>query len=146
MTPNRCSNFDCGRFVPVGQEFCPRHRPDSDDPAPSPYLRALRMRDFSHIAESEVIALVRQAASRAEADGVTEEIGALRLILQRLLTEQGDLDLLSKNVPHIIRAALDAARTRQALVGAPPNPVDVETDITLMGLGAQAMTRKGDTP
>lgn len=143
MTPARCSNDDCGRFVQVGQEFCSRHRPDSDDP--SPYLRALQMRDFSHIAESDVIALVRQAASRAEKDGVTEEIGALRLILQRLLTEQGDLDLLSKNIPHIIRAALDAARTRQSLIGAPLSPLDEEVEERLKGMGALAMAKKGAT-
>jgi hypothetical protein len=57
-----------------------------------------------------------ETAQTAEA-GLTEEIGALRFVLHRLLSEEDDLAKLAAGVARIASVVIQAAKAQQALSG-----------------------------
>lgn len=61
--------------------------------------------------------LARVIAQAAAERGVLEEIGALRLVLARLLVEEDDLTKLAANVARVASVAVQAARAQRAIAG-----------------------------
>lgn len=61
--------------------------------------------------------LARVIAQAAAERGVLEEIGALRLVLARLLVEEDDLTKLAANVARVASVAVQAARAQRAIDG-----------------------------
>ena len=61
--------------------------------------------------------LIQQAASGAIAEGIVDELGALRVVLARLVTEQDDLPALASNVARVAAVAIRAAQVQHAIRG-----------------------------
>ncbi|MBA2278241.1 MAG: hypothetical protein H0W06_10815 [Chloroflexia bacterium] len=61
--------------------------------------------------------LARVIAEAAAERGLVEEIGALRLVLARLLVEEDDLSKLAANVARVASVAVQAARAQRAMSG-----------------------------
>jgi len=95
MTGMRCAAAGCGRFVRAGADFCTRH--DERE-------------------RRTVLRLVPKDAKPAE-PGLSEEIGALRFVLQRLLAEEDDLARLAAGVARIASVVVQAAKAQQTMTG-----------------------------
>jgi hypothetical protein len=91
----RCGAAGCGRFVRAGADFCTRH----DGEGRRPVLR-----------------LAPKEPKPAE-PGLSEEIGALRFVLQRLLAEEDDLARLATGVARIASVVVQAAKAQQTMTG-----------------------------
>jgi hypothetical protein len=104
---HRCAAVGCGRFVRPDARFCGRHGPVSDEPIP--FRREAR----------PVLRLVptEPEATQTAESGLTEEIGALRFVLHRLLAEEDDLARLATGVARIASVVIQAAKAQQALSG-----------------------------
>jgi hypothetical protein len=61
--------------------------------------------------------LARVITEAAAERGLVEEIGALRLVLARLLVEEDDLSKLAANVARVASVAVQAARAQRAITG-----------------------------
>jgi hypothetical protein len=62
-------------------------------------------------------AIFAQAARQLEESGLGDEIGALRVVLARLMAEEQDIDRLALNVSRIVSVAVKVAQTQHALTG-----------------------------
>lgn len=86
---------------------------DRDDSA---FQHALQSGDFAALHATPINRLIQEAAADIGRRGVVDELGALRIVLTRLVNEQDDLDRLTANVTRVASVALHAART-QRLIG-----------------------------
>lgn len=86
------------------------------DHPPTPYERALETGSLDELHATSINRLIQQAAIDVDSKGVVDELGALRIVLTRLVNEQQDLDELTANVTRVASVALQAART-QRLIG-----------------------------
>ncbi len=91
-----------------GHDYCWAHRPGEREPPGA--SEALRAR-----IEERVAAVLEQAGS---AQPLAEEIGALRLVLARVLAEQDDPERLATSIPRIVDTVVRAMRAQHALSGA----------------------------
>ncbi len=63
-------------------------------------------------------AVARYASeSNLERESLSEEIGALRLVLARLLVEEEDPARLATSIPRVVDAVVRAIRTQRAISG-----------------------------
>ncbi|MDQ3657709.1 MAG: hypothetical protein M3457_21870 [Chloroflexota bacterium] len=83
---------------------------------PTVYQHALSSGELAALHNTPINRLIQQAAAEVGEKGVVDELGALRLVLTRLVNEQEDLDALTANVTRVASVALQAART-QRLIG-----------------------------
>lgn len=83
------------------------------------YEMALEARDFQAFRSTNVHSLIEQAAVEMKKRGIVDEIGALRIVLARLVTEEDDLQNLAKQVTQVVRVALAAATTQRLIDGDP---------------------------
>jgi len=83
---------------------------------PTVYQHALSLGELAALHNTPINRLIQQAAVEVGEKGVVDELGALRLVLTRLVNEQEDLDVLTANVTRVASVALQAART-QRLIG-----------------------------
>ena len=83
---------------------------------PTVYQYALSLGELAALHNTPINRLIQQAAVEVGEKGVVDELGALRLVLTRLVNEQEDLDVLTANVTRVASVALQAART-QRLIG-----------------------------
>jgi hypothetical protein len=91
-----------------GGDYCWAHRPgEREPPAASEVLRAR--------IEERVAAVLAQAGNPQP---LTEEIGALRLVLARVLAEEDDPGRLASSIPRIVDTVVRAMRAQHALSGA----------------------------
>src|SRR5215211_3064734 len=95
MAGTRCAAAGCGRFVRAGADFCARH---------------------GEVERRPLLRLVPKEATPAE-PGLSEEIGALRFVLQRLLAEEDDLARLAAGVARIASVVVQAAKAQQTMTG-----------------------------
>jgi hypothetical protein len=58
--------------------------------------------------------VMAQAAAEA---GVADELGALRIVMARLLTEEDDLVVLARLIARIASVSIQAARVQRAISG-----------------------------
>ncbi len=96
----------------------PSHAASRIEPAtlPTPYEEALASGELTRLLDTPINRLIQAAAVDAGQRGVVDELGALRIVLTRLVNEVEDLDLLTANVTRVVSVALQAART-QRLIG-----------------------------
>lgn len=90
--------------------------PASSGAPQTAYQRALESGDLAELNDMPINRLIQKVGQSHGGKGVLDELGALRIVLTRLVTEQDDLDLLTANVTRVASVALHAART-QRLVG-----------------------------
>jgi len=90
--------------------------PGKSDPAADAFRRALATGDLAALSGTPINRLIQEAAADVGRRGVVDELGALRIVLTRLVNEQDDLDRLTANVTRVASVALHAART-QRLIG-----------------------------
>ncbi len=77
------------------------------------------------------------AATGLERESLTEEIGALRIVLARLLAEEDDPARLATSIPRVVDAVVRAVRTQRAIDGAMAEGLtDAVTQVLIeLGLG-----------
>ncbi len=98
-----------------------RDRPSAEsgdqlpDQPPTPYERALETGSLDELHATSINRLIQQAAVDVDRKGVVDELGALRIVLTRLVNEQQDLDALTANVTRVATVALQAARTQRTI-------------------------------
>src|SRR5680860_46368 len=86
---------------------------------PTPYELALDARDVQEFRATNVNSLVEQAAIEMKQRGIVDEIGALRIVLARLVNEEDDVQNLTKQVTQGVGAPLAAAKTQRLIDGDP---------------------------
>ena len=83
-------------------------------PSPRPTVSRRHRKALSR----ELVRLIDEAGRRGS---LTDEIGALRAVLQRLLKEldeeQPDMQHLSENIPRVVNATVRALRAQRAISG-----------------------------
>jgi hypothetical protein len=83
----------------------------------APYQRALQTGRLDDLRNTVVYRLIQQAASGAVAEGIVDELGTLRVVLARLVTEQDDLKTLASEVARVAAVAIRAAQVQHAIRG-----------------------------
>lgn len=113
-----------------GREYCRAHRGWGREP-PARDEAGLRAR-----LEERVAAVLEQAGS---AQTLAEEIGALRLVLARVLAEEDDPERLASSIPRIVDTVVRAVRAQRALSGAmAENLTEALTQVLIeLGLGEE---------
>ncbi|MBA3379015.1 MAG: hypothetical protein H0T93_09035 [Chloroflexia bacterium] len=106
---------DKQRF-PHCQPVDPLSSENTMDAESTTYQHALDSGELAHLRNTPINRLIQQAAVDVSERGVVDELGALRIVLTRLVNEQENLDLLTANVTRVAGVALQAART-QRLIG-----------------------------
>lgn len=98
---------------------CPPSTPEPGERAtsdtPTIFTKALQSGELADLHDTPINRLIQQAAAEVGARGVIDELGALRIVLTRLVNEQDDLDALTANVTRVASVALRAARTQQQI-------------------------------
>ena len=121
----RCSAPGCGRFVAKGMHLCRRHQGESalEDRGPPQrdpdelaerFRERLRGGDYRALLEP---ALWEAIASAGAERGLANEIGALRVVLARLLAEESDPGRLAQNAARVTAVLVQATRAQHALTG-----------------------------
>jgi hypothetical protein len=88
---------------------------DSRPPTPDSSFRArLESGDYRELLGERLGEVMAQAAAEA---GVTEELGALRIVMARLLTEEEDLVVLARLIARVASVSIQAARVQRAISG-----------------------------
>ncbi len=78
------------------------------------FRRRLKQGDYQGLFEGRLKEVIAQAAAERS---LTDEIGALRFVLARLLAEEDDLTKLATSVARVATVAIQAARTQRAISG-----------------------------
>jgi hypothetical protein len=115
----------CGRYVRAGAPHCDRHDPstsgegrvETSDDAHARFLELLNRGEYAGFFDDRLLEVMRQAAQAMSERGLTEEIGALRMVLSRLVKEEQDLSKLTASVTRVASVAVQAARTQRAING-----------------------------
>ncbi len=125
MTAHRCQASGCGRIDRAGSSFCGKHNPLSDvavaladqSELRSKFRERVERGDYAGLFDDHLSQVMRQAATAVAERGLTDEIGALRYVLARLLMEEDDLTKLAANVTRVASVAVQAARAQRAISG-----------------------------
>ncbi len=78
------------------------------------FRRRLKQGDYQRLFEGRLKEVIGQAAAERS---LTDEIGALRFVLARLLAEEEDVTKLATSVARVATVAIQAARTQRAISG-----------------------------
>ncbi len=78
------------------------------------FRRRLKQGDYQSLFEGRLKEVIAQAAAERS---LTDEIGALRFVLARLLAEEEDVTKLATSVARVATVAIQAARTQRAISG-----------------------------
>jgi hypothetical protein len=139
----RCQQVGCRAWAVRGEVLCYAHltqrkngarqrmRIDEDEPA--------HMRPALERRIDEVVARFA-AASGLERESLSEEIGALRIVLARLLVEEDDPSRLATSIPRVVDAVVRAVRAQRAISGAMAEGLtDAVTQVLIeLGLGGES--------
>ena len=121
----RCAAPGCGRFVARGTGYCRRHAAESSaedrgPPASNEGERAelfrerVRAGDYRALLEPALWGVIATASADR---GLANEIGSLRVVLARLLAEEGDPGRLAQNAARVAAVLVQATRAQHALSG-----------------------------
>jgi hypothetical protein len=122
----RCATPGCGRFVRQGATRCRNHRDgavEADDArlgdderaaAAAEFRRRLDAGDYRRLFDETLREVIAQAAAER---GLVDEIGALRVVLARLLLEEDDLSKLVAGVARLASVTVQATRAQRAIAG-----------------------------
>jgi hypothetical protein len=86
---------------------------EANDPAAA-FRARIEEGDYRRLLGAAMHSVIQQAAAEP---GLDEEIGMLRVVLARLLVEEGDPAKLAAGAARIAHVAVQAARARHALQG-----------------------------
>jgi hypothetical protein len=93
----------------------PDSRPPTSDSAAAAAFRArLESGDYRALLGKRLGEVMAEAAREA---GVGDELGALRVVMARLLTEEDDLEVQARLVARIASVSIRAARTQRGISG-----------------------------
>lgn len=129
--PRRCARAGCRAWAMRGQPWCRAHREDHDDEpndrdvATPEDERHARLRAFAAAVRAAHCprldpALLRAIEAAASEPTLTGEIGALRLVLQRVLAADaldGDPDRLAATATKLVDGIVRATRMQHTLAG-----------------------------
>jgi hypothetical protein len=105
---------------------CRVHEPDAADPlalvagaegepvAGAEFRRRLEEGEYRRLFDERLKEVIAQAAIER---GLADEIGALRVVLARLLLEEDDLSKLVSGVARLASVTVQAARAQRTIVG-----------------------------
>lgn len=146
----RCTHLACHAWAMRGGETCRAHTPRAleeevlteaggeaaaREQALAAFNRALASGRFDQLLPAEVARIIAEAGQEGM---LLDEIGALRVVLMRLIAVEGhNVELLSQGVPRIVGAIVRALRAQRLLAGdAAGDLVEALTRVlTEMGLG-----------
>jgi hypothetical protein len=122
----RCATPGCGRFVRQSARWCRNHgdgEVEADDvrrgdderaAATAAFRRRLDAGDYRRLYDETLREVIAQAAA---VRGLADEIGALRVVLARLLLEEDDLSKLVAGVARLASVTVQATRAQRAIAG-----------------------------
>jgi hypothetical protein len=121
----RCAQPGCGRFVRQGATWCRVHAGEDEtearcglevdrDDRSEEFRRRLDEGDYRRLFDEKLKTVIAQAAIER---GLADEIGALRVVLARLLLEESDLSKLVAGVARLASVTVQAARAQRAIAG-----------------------------
>lgn len=125
MDRKRCAQPGCGRFVRQGAAWCREHVGEDEtevgyglevdrDAKGEEFRRRLDEGDYRRLFDEKLKTVIGQAAIER---GLADEIGALRVVLARLLLEETDLSKLVAGVARLASVTVQAARAQRAIAG-----------------------------
>ncbi len=139
----RCERAGCRAWPVRGESLCYAHltqhvgRTDDGAPLDEPIVSS-RIQDAL---EERIEELVSRYVADAglERDSLTEEIGALRIVLARLLAEEESAARLATSIPRVVDAVVRAVRMQRSMSGALAEGLtDAVTQVLLeLGLGGE---------
>jgi hypothetical protein len=123
-TKQRCLSTGCTNWARESG-FCSRHtreqlvhadRSEAEDRRARREAFEARLAggDYRQLLGPELNQIMRQAAA---ADGVDDELGALRYAMMRVLAEETDPERLAKSVAKLGQASIAAVRAKRLLAG-----------------------------
>lgn len=130
MSAKRCADPTCSRFVRASEDYCRRHRLDADavvsadrhTTAPDEELadvfrERLERGQYRGLFDLNVQQVIDQAAAQVTEHGLIDELGALRMVLARILLEEQDLSRMVTNVTRVASVAVRAAQAQRVISG-----------------------------
>ena len=126
MAGKQCADPSCSRFIPASEDFCLRHRPEanaarimaaSDDEAADVFRERLERGQYRGLFDLNVQQVIDQAAAQVTEHGLIDELGALRMVLARILLEEQDLSRMVTNVTRVASVAVRAAQAQRVISG-----------------------------
>ena len=154
MGGRHCRGASCGRFVGASEDYCRRHQPGSgvaaelvSDPgtmAPDEdwaalFRERLERGQYRGLFDLNVQQVIDQAAAQVTEHGLIDELGALRMVLARILLEEKDLSRMVTNVTRVASVAVRAAQAQRVISGqAADGLTDALTKILIEVNGAKS--------
>ena len=132
----RCQHPQCNRFIRKTETHCAEHRshggdqgrdpitnrerpwpPAALDPYPHPPPDEYETGTYRVLLDNELRATLAKATSEILEKGLIDELGALRVVLLRVLIEETELAKLVTNITRIVTVAAQAMRVQHAVSG-----------------------------
>lgn len=114
----RCIHATCNRFVGKAETHCAEHRQAAETPLnpsyrdPDPDQGSYRV-----LLDNDLRKTLARATSEILEKGLIDELGALRVVLLRVLVEEHELAKLVSNITRIVTVASQAMRVQHAVTG-----------------------------
>ncbi len=129
----RCEHPGCRAWAMRSERLCrahlPRNQVDLVDAKPP-----IRERSVLERRVDDVVARVASEAGLERAS-LADEIGALRLVLARLLAEEEDATRLATSIPRVVDAVVRAVRAQRAISGETAESLTSAVTQVLIDLG-----------
>lgn len=116
----RCQHPRCSYWVAKGQTYCARHRDgaataaDASSPRPDPPPESV---PYRVLLDNDLRETLARATSEILEKGLVDELGALRVVLLRVLVEEEETPALVANITRIVTVAAQAMRVQHAVSG-----------------------------
>lgn len=114
----RCHHPQCNRFVRKTDTHCAEHRV-REQPHVLPNLHPAEIGTGAYrvLLDNDLRATLAKATSEILEKGLIDELGALRVVLLRVLVEETELAKLVSNITRIVTVAAQAMRVQHAVSG-----------------------------
>lgn len=113
MAPRaRCNFPGCTSYAAKDQPRCTRHRLAVPPPEETGFTRRLQDGTYQDLVG---VRLSNQIMEAAQIAGLDNELGALRLVLERLLAHEDDPATLAASVPKLTGAIVQVMRAQRLL-------------------------------
>jgi hypothetical protein len=116
-----CARPGCRAWTRRGSDFCAAHAPPATPPTAPPvepptsaFQRLLASGRLADLLSQRLAQALAEAGRR---ETLTDEIGALRVVLLRLLDEEDDPHRLATDIARIVNAIVHALRAQRVLAG-----------------------------
>ena len=110
----RLDDHDCQRSSRLLDSTTPRLAAGRRRAAKAAFRERLESGDYRELFGGRLGEVMAQAAEEA---GVTDELGALRVVMARLMEEEDDLVVLAGLVARVASVSIQAARIQRAITG-----------------------------